>query len=161
MQGRLKWDPATLRRAVRDIKADRAKQKRKAKATISGSSSTGAKRKPGRRSSPSASGLADSSASVSEEGSNTADEGSDDDDDGCRVSVLDCEDFSRADITEHEFFLGWVLVMFVACVCLLDNQPAADVQKVSAAGHTTSSMAWRAAAHNLGQTSMKSELHLS
>lgn len=66
LQGLVPWDPDTLRRAVRDLKAERA-----------------GSHKP------------DSSAS---------DEGSDDEAE--RVSVLDCEDFSRTEYTQHDFFKG-------------------------------------------------------
>ncbi|WIA16214.1 hypothetical protein OEZ85_012926 [Tetradesmus obliquus] len=67
-QGRIPWDPDTLRRAVRDIKAERS------------SSKAG--------------------------GSNGS--GSDDEEGGAeRVSVLDCEDFARTELTQHEFFKGF------------------------------------------------------
>lgn len=111
MQGRLRWDPATLRRAVRDIRAERAKQKQKA--TARGCSSRNPLgSKPGRKASNSSSRVTECCNSGSEEASHSTDDkassdGDDDDeDDGRRVCVLDCENFSKTDITEHEFFLG-------------------------------------------------------
>lgn len=67
LQGRIPWDPDTLRRAVRDIKAERSGSK------AGGSNGSG----------------------------------SDDEEGGAeRVSVLDCQDFARTELTQHEFFKG-------------------------------------------------------
>eukprot|EP00878_Enallax_costatus_P043860 GHUV01051958.1.p1 GENE.GHUV01051958.1~~GHUV01051958.1.p1 ORF type:complete len:151 (+),score=45.17 GHUV01051958.1:280-732(+) len=92
--GRLKWDPATLRRAVRDIKAERASRKQKPQ----NSSGRGKQKKASGR------GAASPEPDVSGGDSNSSHEGSDDE--GPRVRVMDCQDFSLTDITEHEFFVG-------------------------------------------------------
>jgi hypothetical protein len=68
MQGRIPWDPDTLRRAVRDIKAERAGSAGGSKAAAAAAG--------------------------------------DSDDDDERVTVLDCEDFKRTELTQHEFFKG-------------------------------------------------------
>jgi hypothetical protein len=70
-QGRIPWDPDTLRRAVRDIKAELA-----------------------------------GSAGSSKAAAAAAGGGGDSDDDDERVTVLDCEDFKRTELTQHEFFKG-------------------------------------------------------
>jgi hypothetical protein len=79
-QGRIPWDPDTLRRAVRDIKAERA-------GSAAGSAAAAA---------------AGGSSSRAGSGGGVSD--SDDDDE--RVTVLDCEDFKRTELTQHEFFKG-------------------------------------------------------
>jgi hypothetical protein len=73
LQGRIPWDPDTLRRAVRDIKAERAGSAGSSKAAAAAAAAAAA---------------------------------GDSDDDDERVTVLDCEDFKRTELTQHEFFKG-------------------------------------------------------
>ncbi|KAF8057712.1 JMJ25 [Scenedesmus sp. PABB004] len=86
-KGRIPWDPATLRRAVRDIKAERA----------------GARGRGG----------GGGAAAAEDAAEDEDDAGDSDDEGGGRLTVLDCADFRRINLPQHDFFKGFTHGHFV------------------------------------------------
>lgn len=109
-QARISWDPVNLHRAVRDLVKERRDGPSKVQPATGGSgraSSKGGKaggrsgRASGKGGKAQAARGDGSDADEADNGGNVSDDG-----DAGRMSVLDCHDFSKVELSQYDFFKG-------------------------------------------------------